>query len=152
MEFPLSSRVFWDDIKKPLINCLNEGYNHKQLSTTQTCGIINLIYKKGDVCNLSNWRPISLLNVDYKIAAHVLANRLQKIIHKIVNPDQTGYIKGRYIGHNIRLVQDLIDYVDESNESAAIISLDFQKAFDSIEKSFMLAAFAKFGFGRLFIS
>ena len=77
-------RCFWEDIKVLLVHCLNDGYTHKELSSTQKCGIINVIHKKGDVCNLSNWRPISPLNVGYQIAAHALAKRIQKVIHKVV--------------------------------------------------------------------
>ena len=57
---------------------------------------------------LENWRPISLLNTDYKILAHALANRLKKVIPKLVHTDQSGYIKGRTISTNIRLIQDVL--------------------------------------------
>ena len=62
----------------------------------------------GEHENLQNWRPINLLNYDYKILAYVLASRLQKVIGNIVKNDQTGYIKGRFVGQNIRLIQDII--------------------------------------------
>ena len=48
-------------------------------------------------------RPISLLNVDYKILTKSIAKRLEKVLPKIINSDQTGYIKGRFIGENVRL-------------------------------------------------
>ena len=58
--------------------------------------------------NLDNWRPITLLNIDYKILAHILCKRLQTVIEFLVNTDQKGYIKGRFAGENIRLIEDII--------------------------------------------
>ena len=67
----------WDEIKVVLINSLNAAYHMGELSPTQKRGILTLLYKKGDKTALSNWCPISLLNTDYKILLHVLANRLK---------------------------------------------------------------------------
>ena len=83
--------------------------------------------------NLNYLRPISLLNTDYKIATKVLARRLERVLPFIINPDQTWYIKGRYIGENIRLISDLIDDTKQKNISGIAIFLDFRKAFDSAE-------------------
>jgi len=47
---------------------------------------------------ITNWRPNSLLNIDYKIAAKVLANRLKQVLNNVISKDQTGFLKGRYIG------------------------------------------------------
>ena len=60
----------------------------------------------------SHRRSISLTNVDYRILTFLLANRLQKVIGKIIDDDQTADIKGRFMGNNIRLVSDVIDYYD----------------------------------------
>ena len=60
--------------------------------------VTRLIYKKrGDIKNLKNWHPISLLNVDYKIISKVLTSRLAKVLESIVNPDQTCSVPGRSI-------------------------------------------------------
>ena len=66
---------------------------------TQRRGIIKLIPKKDtEPYLIKNWRPITLLNCDYKIAAKALASRLKKVLPKLVNSDQTGFMKGRFIG------------------------------------------------------
>ena len=78
---------------------------------------MTLIHKKYDKDEIGNYRPISLTNVGYRILAFVLANRLQKVMAKIVNEDQTAYMRGRYVGYNIRLVSDTIDYYDILNKS-----------------------------------
>ena len=62
---------------------------------------------------LKNWRPITLLTTDYKILTKSLAMRLQKILPKLIDSDQVGYIAGRYIGQNIRTIFDLMSYTDD---------------------------------------
>ena len=76
------------DITQMVIDSLNEGYDKKELSSTQSQATLTLLYKKGNKNLLDNWRPISLLNVDYKLAASVLTFRLKKVIHRIVSHDQ----------------------------------------------------------------
>ena len=58
--------------------------------------------KNKDKTSLENLRPISLLNVDYKILTKTIAKRIEKVLPNIINVDQTGYVKGRYISENIR--------------------------------------------------
>ena len=122
-----------------------------ELSNSQKRGILSLLYKKNDKSKLANWRPISLLNTDYKILAHVLANRLKKVINKLIHTDQTGYLKGRSIGQNIRLIQDVIDYFENDNTQGAIIFLDFRKAFDTVNHNFLMRVLEKLNFGQSFI-
>ena len=75
--------------------------------------VFTLIFKSGNECDLSNYRPISLTNVDYRIMAFVLVARLQLVIDSLISQDQTAYIKNRYMGHNIRLIEDVIDHFDK---------------------------------------
>jgi hypothetical protein len=111
-----------------------------------------LIFKKGDTSLLKNYRPISLAASDYKILAFILVNRLQKVIGKIVSYDQNAYIKGRIIGNNIRLVDDIIDYINTENNEGILLTIDFKKAFDSLEWSFMFESLKKFNFGNDFLN
>ena len=83
--------------------------------------------------------------------ANILANRLKTVINKLIHTDQNGYIKGRNIGFNIRLVQDVIEYFENDNIEGAVLFLDFQKAFDTINHNFMHAVLEKFNFGSSFI-
>lgn len=86
---------------------------------------------------------MSLLNQDYKLIAKALASRMKKHLADIINPDQTGLINGRYIGENIVRIFDVMDYCEEHNISAAIMSIDYEKAFDLIEWKYI--EFFKFG-------
>jgi len=69
------------------------------------------------------------LNVDYKILTKVLANRLEKELTKIINPDQTGCVKGSYIGENIRLIQDLMFYLEKENSPGLAVFCGFPESF-----------------------
>ena len=86
------------------------------------------------------------MNIDTKITAYTLAQRIKPLLHKIINTDQNGYIKNRYIGFIIRQIQDIIDYADKFNVEGAILFLDFSKAFDSLEWDFMYLSLKRFGF------
>ena len=104
-------KFFWRDIKLFLYESFMQSYESNSLSIEQRRAILNLIPKpKKDLRYLKNWRPLSLLNTDYKILAKTLASRLQNVISNIVSSDQTGYIKGRFIGENIRTIIDLINF------------------------------------------
>ena len=131
---------------------LNSCYSSGSLTLSQRRGVISLIFKKGDRLNPRNWRPISLLNVDYKLAAHVLAGRLLKVIHMVVNKDQTRGVPGRFIGENVAYLRDIVDYATKVNVPAAILSLDQEKAFDRVNWDFMLAVLDKMGFGPLLLT
>ena len=103
-----------------------------------------------DTSLLANWRPIRLLNVDYKIATKAIANRLKKVLGKIINNTQTGFIKGRYIGENVRLIFETIEYVKSNKLPGLLLFADFEKAFDSLNHDFMLKCIDHFNFGDSF--
>lgn len=143
-------QTFWDKIKTFLVEVLNKGYDKKLLSFSQRSSVLSLTFKKDDPLSLDNYRPISLLNVDLKILSYVLSQRLKKVLPDIINEDQTGYIKNRFIGFNLRQIQDVIDYAEEYNIEGAIIFVDFTKAFDSIEWDFMFSTLKHFEFNESF--
>lgn len=99
---------------------------------------------------LSNWRPITLLNVDYKIFAKWLANRLKQIIPDIIDEDQTGYIKNRYIGSNIRRTLDILEYTKMKKKPGLLVSLDVQQAFDTLSWATIKKAFEYFNISQEF--
>ena len=98
-----------NNIKELIIECYNYCFLNDQLSQDQQFTIINLIPQKDkDIRYLKNWKHVSLLNTDYKILTKALAQKLQKAIGTIVNEDQVGCIKGRYIGETIRTTEDVM--------------------------------------------
>ena len=140
-------QIFWNDIKKLLIESFNESFTQGELSELQKQIIMCLLFKKGDRSLFKNYRPISLSNCDYKILAFVLANRLHKVIDRIISPEQVAYIKNRYIGQNVRLLLDVMEYIKRENKEGVVLFLDFEKAFDSLNWMFIDSCLKKMGFG-----
>ena len=127
---------------------VNYSYKTGQLSLVQRQGIITLIPKENKSRqNLTNYRPICLLNTVYKIASASIANQLKTVLDKLINKDQSGFILGRYIGDNTRLVYDLMQFVEENNIPGLLLLIDFEKAFDSLSWSFMQKVLISFNFG-----
>ena len=115
-----------------------------ELSISERRGIITLTPKEdSSLLELCNWRPITLLNADFKIAAKTIAKRLKPILGTLIHPDQTGFVKGHYIGENIRLTNNVMEMPKTQN----LTSLDFRKAFDSLKWPFIMKTLYYFNFG-----
>ena len=97
------------------------------------------------------YRPISLLNIDYKIISKIITVRLGKVLPKIIGIDQTCSVKGRSIFDNLHLIRNIVDYVDQKNLAASFICLDQEKAFDRVSRSYMFDDLTAFGFNSNFI-
>ena len=77
---------------------------------------------------LSNWRPKTLLkSVDYKIHARATAKRIEWKLPKLVLSDQTGFVKGRYIGQNVRLLNNLMEFTESNKLPGILLFIDFEK-------------------------
>ena len=142
-------KFYWKDIGQDLFEVFQNSLNKELLPQSQYLAVIRLIFKKGERENLKNWRPISLLNTDYKILTKLLAERLIEVLPHIIHRDQKGCVKGRNIGENIILIRDL---VEQCEENEVIILVDQQKAFDRVELSWLFQVLDKFKFGKSFIS
>ena len=141
-------KCFWPQLSPLLVEVYNESFQAKKLPLSQTQAVISLLEKKdSDRTLLKNWRPISLLNVDYKIMSKVIAYRVKKVLTELIHTDQTAYVKGRFIGENIRLIEDVLYYTDQSNMSGVLLCIDFEKAFDSLNWDFVAETLKIFGFG-----
>ena len=103
--------------------------------------------KDKDLTLIQNWRPISLLNTDYKLIAHILSNRLHTVLPTIISKDQSGYLQGRNISINIRSIFDVIDDIQNSNSSGLLAFVDFEKAFDKLNWIYIQKSLDCFGFG-----
>ena len=143
---------FFKDVGQYLTDALNLSFDYGMLSTSQRQVVITLLEKKGkDKRYLKNWRPISLINVDTKILSKSLALRIKKVLSSLIHSDQTAYVKDRYIGESVRLINDVLEFTDHKKTEAILFSADFEKAFDSIDHSFLLSALKCFGFDDEFI-
>lgn len=142
-------KFFWKDLKHFVVRSINYGYQKGELSVTQKQGVITCLPKGNKPKHfLKNWRPISLLNTVYKICSGVIAKRVKSVLNKLIDTDQTGFISGRYIGENLRLIYDIMQYTEENNIPGVLLLIDFEKAFDSISWEFLNITLKFFNFGE----
>ena len=142
---------FFDLLWKDLLNSYNEAFHKGELSISQRTGILTLIPKEDiNFTDLKNWRPISLLNLDYKILSKILAKRLEQFLPNLIHSDQTGFVRGRYIGQNIRLLSDIMEFSNDRQCPGILLFVDFEKAFDTLEWSFISKTLETFNFGPNF--
>ncbi|KAL3681900.1 hypothetical protein R1sor_024856 [Riccia sorocarpa] len=100
---------------------------------------------------LRNWRPISLMSLAYKIVSKILATRLRRVVAKLVDKEQTGFIEGRNIMDNVVSLKLGQEMTEATGESAIFCKLDFVKAFDRVQHNFLWATLRKMGFAESFI-
>ncbi|KAJ1209785.1 hypothetical protein NDU88_005158 [Pleurodeles waltl] len=98
-----------------------------------------------------DFQPISLPYTEVKVWVMVLANRLGKIIEHLVHPDQSGFMLARATRHNLRQVHNAIALSESVGERRALLSIDFQKAFDSVDWANMFALLEQIGCGPRFL-
>ncbi|KAJ1166933.1 hypothetical protein NDU88_007327 [Pleurodeles waltl] len=109
-----------------------------------------ILTSPGERCELKNWRPISLLNVDYKILSKTMVNRVKDAMGEIVHLDQTCGVAGRRVADSLALIRDTIQYITDRNIHAALVCLDQEKAFDCVSQEFMERVLQGFGSGEWF--
>ena len=131
-----------------------QALDNGELSITQRRGILKLVHKDDnlDRNNLTNYRPLTLTNTDYKIYSKILGNRIVKAIDVIINSNQTGFVAGRSISTHIRTIDDILILSRKYETEGIMTNLDFKKAFDSIEKESILKSLELFNFGPYFIN
>ena len=125
---------FFEEVGWLICKTLNFSFNKGEFSSSQEQAVITLIEKKDrDKRLVKNWRPISLINVDCKIASKALASRQEKVIPQIIHYDKTAYVQGRNIGESVRLIGDRINHAGKENLDGMLFAADIEKAFDSLE-------------------
>jgi len=142
--------AFWDELGNFLVLVLNEGYRLGVLTDSQCEGLLRLLYKKDDKRLPKNWRPISLLNTDYKLASKVITERLKLVMSSIVHQDHTCGVIRSSIFSNLHLIRDTLDMIDKIDETGILVTFDQEKFFDGIDHEFLMPTLAKFGFGPSF--
>lgn len=141
-------KFFWEDISRYLVAAMGFASQTGLLSINQRRGIVSLI-PKGDknTKQLKNWRPITLLCCDYKLASKAIANRVKHVLESIIHHNQTGFLPNRFIGENITTTLELIEQLEKEDSPGVIFSVDFEKAFDNIDWDYIDSALQYYNFG-----
>ena len=133
------------------VTMVNDCFVRGELPLSLRTGLITLIFKdESKKSSLKYWRPISLLNVDYKIISKSLTNRLSGVLHSVVSEDQTCSVPGRSIVDNLHLIRGVFDFLEGRNITCGLVNFD--QAFDRVSHRYMFRALQAFGFGPSFIS
>ncbi|CAM2114030.1 unnamed protein product [Caretta caretta] len=143
-------RVFWDVLGPDLVTVWAESLQSGVLPLSCRRAVLALLPKKGDLRNLRNWRPVSLLSTDYKIVAKAISLLLGSVLADVIHPDQTYTVPDRSV-FNLFMVRDLLELRRRDGLSFALLSLDQEKAFDRVDHGYLLSTLQAFGFGPQFV-
>jgi Reverse transcriptase (RNA-dependent DNA polymerase) len=131
----------------PLYEVAKKGLANNTLPDFFMSADIKLIPKKGDLSNIKNWRPISLLSNLYKIVSRAINARLKAIAPRILSRAQKGFCPNKYMHEVIINSTERIKYCNENNIAGVVISADLSKAFDSVSHDFMIKCYDFYRFG-----
>ncbi|RVX19756.1 LINE-1 reverse transcriptase-like [Vitis vinifera] len=137
----------WELVKEEIMELFREFYNQCSFANSLNSTFIVLIPKKGGAEDLGDFRPISLVGSLYKLLAKVLANRLKKVLNKVVSGDQNAFVRGKQILDASLMANEVIDFWHKRKEKGLICKLDIEKAYDSINWKFLMKVLVKMGFG-----
>ena len=144
--------TFWNEIGAAFTAVIRRCFEDGVFPSSFRDGRIVLI-PKGDASPLSpeDWRPITLLNVDYKIFATVIVRRLRALLNTLVGHHQASSVPGREIHSLSFTTRDVIAYTLSRSARGLLVSLDQEKAFDRLEHAYIFNVLTAFGFPRSFV-
>lgn len=145
-------KTFSSELIPGLLRACNTSLLEAKMPPSWSEAVISVIPKEGkDKLECSSYRPISVLNVDYKLFTSILAKRLEKILPQLIHNDQTGFISQRQTHDNIRRSLHILGHIQQDKLEALFISLDAEKAFDSVSWPFLYRTLERFGIHKIFI-
>ncbi|CAI5479335.1 unnamed protein product [Closterium sp. Yama58-4] len=136
----------WELLKKPVMNMVEQFVTSGKLPEVANEAVTILLYKKGEETDVRNYRPITLLTSVYKILAKVMATRMKVVLDHVISKEQFGFLPGRRLTDAVSLVTDLIETAKNEGNDWYLLLIDFEKAYDSVRRGFMLETIAKLGF------
>ncbi|RVW85171.1 Transposon TX1 uncharacterized 149 kDa protein [Vitis vinifera] len=147
--FPIAFWQFcWDFVKDKIMGFFKDFFERGKFVRSLNSTFLVLVPKKGGADDLRDYRPISLVGGLYKILAKVLANRLKKVVSKVVSPTQNAFVEGRQILDVALIANEAIDSLLKGDETGVLCKLDLEKAYDHINWDFLMTVMQKMGFGE----
>jgi hypothetical protein len=141
----------WSIIKEDLHDILNEMYIKNTVTAQQKHGLIVCLSKYEGAQKPTDFRPITLLNVDYKILAKILANRLRPLIEEHLQKNQFCGVPGNTILDALATVRNTTAFAEIKKTPMCIVSLDFQEAFDRISHTYLATILRSYGLSEWFV-
>ena len=145
-------KEMWPDIEFDVFNFIFESISQAAIDGELNISKIALLPKSEDRSKVQNFRPISLLNTAYKILAKVYANRMKPLLHNWILPSQTGFVPNRCILDNIFLAFEAIEWTLENKQDLSMLLLDFEKAYDRVNWTFLRQSMTRMGFHSTWIN
>jgi hypothetical protein len=136
----------WKAVGLILQKATLEGIVTGELHAAFTRGFIVLLAKMGDPTLFINKKPLTMLNVIYKVAAKAYQKRLTKVLQSFITMQQSAFLPGRSIHHSLLLMSGLLHHAESNDLDYLLMKLDVVKAFDEVEWGFLLALLEKYGF------
>ena len=145
-------KLTWSFFGPMLLNSWNYAIQINSLTHSHECSYLKLLPKEGkDLSQLKNWRPITLSNCDFKIITKTLANKLSKNLTTTISQNQTAYMKNRQITDNLHIIQYAIEQSADNDAPSMVVSLDAEKAFDSVEHWYIKEVLKHLGLERFVV-
>ena len=137
---------YWEVIKDDVWRMFQDFWENKLDIKRLNYGVITLVPKIKDANTIKQFRPICLLNVDYKWFTKVLTNRLIPVTKRIIGKNQTGFIKGRNILEGVVVLHEVLHELHKSKARSLVLKIDFEKAYDRVRWDFLEKFMAGKGF------
>ena len=145
--FPLAFwKFYWDFVKDEFMDIFKDFFERGKFVRSLNTTFLVLIPNKGGAKDLSDFRPINLAEGLYKLLTKVLANRLKKVVGKVVSSSQNAFVEERQILDAALIANEAIDSLLKRKESGVLCILDLEKAYDHINWDFFANSDAKNGF------
>ncbi|XP_019188879.1 PREDICTED: uncharacterized protein LOC109183149 [Ipomoea nil] len=143
-------QTFWEEVKRPMTDFVKDALGQCKLPSKVLEAFITLIPKKESPETASDFRPITLLNVSYKILSKVIVNRMRPIMKTLIGPYQNSFLPGRSTTDNIILTQEIVHHMrlKKGKKGLMAVKIDLHKAYDSIDWDFLESTLVAFKFPR----
>ena len=145
-------RATWSVIKEEITEIFNTILARRKICASHKAGVVVLVPKVAQPKTVQQFRPLTMLNCDYKILARILNTRIIPLMPRLLHPSQVGPGSPKDITASLCDVREAIAYHDANNIPASLVSLDLQWAFDLVDHSFLFAVIERLGFGQVFTS
>jgi hypothetical protein len=137
---------FWELIRADFMDMVKDWNEGKLDLFRLNFSLLTLIPKETDAVTIQKFRPIALTNCSFKIFSKCATNRLGVVSEKLISPNQTAFIKGRFILESVVSAHEVIHDAVHSGNSGFIFKLDYEKAYDRVDRDFLLRVMRLRGF------